>query len=159
MKSQGSLWPAASRRRECQRGPVISTGWARGGCSEGVEEHREIADRLEKLTAYGVKLEVYLSNGNGRFTLSVKGKRVRFVGRLSIPWFLGIVGGRGGAGWRLGATGFHLCRGIAAITCSNASSISLAALRRRGASKVRNSSVLSHRGPFRSNAPPGMSAG
>ena len=69
---------------------------------QGRNERQEIAETLEKLTVQVAKLEVYLSNGNGGFTLSVKGKRVRFAGSLSIPWFLGIIGGSSGAGWGLG---------------------------------------------------------
>ena len=102
MKSQGSLATAASRRRECQRGPVISTGWAGGGCPEGLEEHGKIATRLEKLTAQVAKLEVYRENGNGGLTVSIKGKRIKFAGNLSLPWLIGIMGGSGAVGWGVG---------------------------------------------------------
>ena len=70
---------------------------------QGREEHKDIADTLEKLADQVSKLEVYLANGNGGLTLSVKNKRVKFAGSLSLPWLMGIIGGGSGAGWALGA--------------------------------------------------------
>ena len=69
---------------------------------EGRREHRDIAATLERLTAQVAKLEVYLENGNGGLTFSVKNKRVKFAGSLSLPWVVGILGGGSGAGWGLG---------------------------------------------------------
>ena len=68
---------------------------------QGREEHREIADTLENLTVQVSKLEVYLANGNGGLTLSVRDKRVKFAGSLALPWSLTLAGG-GGVGWLLG---------------------------------------------------------
>ena len=70
---------------------------------QGREEHKDIADTLEKLTAQVSKLEVYLANGNGGLTLSVRDKRVKFAGSLALPLSLTLVGGGGGGvGWLLG---------------------------------------------------------
>ena len=69
---------------------------------QGRQEHKDIADTLKKLTAQVAKLEVYLANGNGGLTLTVRRKRLRFAGSLSLPWLMGILGGGGGAGWGLG---------------------------------------------------------
>ena len=69
---------------------------------QGREEHKDIADTLEKLTAQVAKLEVYLENANGGITVSVRGKRVKFAGSVSLPWLMGILGGSSGAGWNLG---------------------------------------------------------
>ena len=69
---------------------------------QGRQEHKDIAETLEQITAQVAKLEVYLSNGNGGMTVSVKGKRVKFAGSVSLPWLMGILGGGGGAGWGLG---------------------------------------------------------
>ena len=70
---------------------------------QGREEHKAIADTLEKLAAQVSKLEVYLANGNGGMTVSVKNKRLKFAGSLSLPWSLTLVGGGGGGvGWLLG---------------------------------------------------------
>ena len=66
---------------------------------QGREEHQSFAESLEFLTAEVAKLGVYLSSGNGGFTISVKNKRVKFAGSVSFPWLLGIVSGGGGAGW------------------------------------------------------------
>ena len=69
---------------------------------QGREEHREIADTLREITSQVAKLEVYLENGNGGLTFSVKNKRVKFAGSVSLPWLVGILGGGTGAGWGLG---------------------------------------------------------
>lgn len=69
---------------------------------QGREERQEIAETLERLTTQVAKLEVYLENANGGFTVSVKGKRVKFAGSVSLPWLMGILGGGGGASWGLG---------------------------------------------------------
>ena len=52
---------------------------------QGRQEHKDIAETLEQITAQVAKLEVYLSNGNGGMTVSVKGKRVKFAGSVSLP--------------------------------------------------------------------------
>ena len=70
---------------------------------QGREEHKEIADTLEKSTAHVSKLKVYLANGNGGMTVSVKNKRLKFAGPLPLPWSLTLIGGgSGGVGWLLG---------------------------------------------------------
>ena len=69
---------------------------------QGRQEHKDIAETLEQITAQVAKLEVYLSNGNGGLTFSVKNKRVKFAGSVSLPWLFGILGGSGGAGWGIG---------------------------------------------------------
>ena len=69
---------------------------------EGRSEPKDIAETLEQITAQVAKLEVYLSNGNGGMTISVKGKRIKFAGSLSLPWLMGILGGGGGADWGIG---------------------------------------------------------
>ena len=69
---------------------------------EGREEHREIAEALDHLKTRFARMEVYLANGNGGFTLSVKNRRVRFAGSLSLPWLMGIMGGGSGGGWVIG---------------------------------------------------------
>ena len=67
------------------------------------QEHKDIADTLEKLAAQVSKLEVYLANSNGGLTLSVRDKRVKFAGSMALPWSLTLVGGgSGGVGWLLG---------------------------------------------------------
>ena len=70
---------------------------------QGREEHKDIAATLERLGAQVSKLEVYLANGNGGLTLSVRDKRVKFAGSMALPWSLTLVGGgSGGVGWLLG---------------------------------------------------------
>ena len=70
---------------------------------QGREEHQDIARTLEKLTAQVSKLEVYLANGNGGLTLSVRDKRLKFAWSLPLPWSLTLIGGGGsGVGWLLG---------------------------------------------------------
>ena len=70
---------------------------------QGRQEHKDIADTLERLAAQVSKLEVYLANGNGGLTLSVRNKRVKFAGSMALPWSLTLVGGGGGGvGWLLG---------------------------------------------------------
>ena len=69
---------------------------------QGRDERQEIAETLEKLTVQVAKLEVYLENANGGITVSVRGKRVKFAGSVSLPWLMGILGGSSGAGWGLG---------------------------------------------------------
>ena len=67
------------------------------------QEHKDIAATLERLGAQVSKLEVYLANGNGGLTLSVRDKRVKFAGSMALPWSLTLVGGgSGGVGWLLG---------------------------------------------------------
>ena len=69
---------------------------------EGRDEHKDIAETLERLTAQVARLEVYLANGNGGLTVSVRHKRLRFAGSLSLPWLMGLLGGGSGGGWALG---------------------------------------------------------
>ena len=70
---------------------------------QGRQEHQDIAETLNALTAQIAKLEVYLSNGNGGLTFSVKNKRVKFAGSVPLPWSLTLAGGGGsGVGWLLG---------------------------------------------------------
>ena len=69
---------------------------------QGRNEHQDIAEALKEITEQVAKPEVYLANANGGFTISVKGKRVKFAGSLSLPWLMGILGGGGGAGWGIG---------------------------------------------------------
>ena len=69
---------------------------------QGRNEHQDIADSLKEITDQVAKLEVYLANANGGMTISVKGKRVKFAGSVSLPWLMGILGSGGGAGWGIG---------------------------------------------------------
>ena len=69
---------------------------------QGRNERQEIAETLEKLTVQVAKLEVYLENANGGITISVRNKRVKFAGSLSLPWLVGLLGSGSGAGWGLG---------------------------------------------------------
>ena len=69
---------------------------------QGRDERQEIAETLEELTVQVAKLEVYLENANGGITVSVKGKRVKFAGSVSLTWFVGLLDGGSGAGWGLG---------------------------------------------------------
>ena len=72
------------------------------GLRLGREEHQEFAAALDKLALQIAKLEVYLEQKNGGFTVSVKDKHVKFAGSLSLPWLIGLLGGGSGAGWGLG---------------------------------------------------------
>ena len=69
---------------------------------QGREADQRVASTLEALAAQVSKLEVYLSNGNGGFSLTVRHKRVRFAGSISLPWLMGFLGGGSGGGWALG---------------------------------------------------------
>ncbi len=66
------------------------------------EERKEIAETLQKLTVQVAKLEVYLENANGGITVSVRNKRVKFAGFLSLPWLVGILSAASGGSWSLG---------------------------------------------------------
>ena len=68
----------------------------------GREEHRDITDALERLTAKVAQLEVFLANGDGGLTLSIKHRRVKFAGSLSLPWLMGVLGGGSGGSWAIG---------------------------------------------------------
>ena len=72
------------------------------GLRLGREEHQEFAAALEKLALQIAKLEVYLEQKNGGFTVSVKDKHVKFAGSLSLPWLMGIITACGGGGFGLG---------------------------------------------------------
>ena len=68
----------------------------------GRDEHREFADALEQLAEQMAKMNVYLENRNGGFTISVKDKHVKFAGSLSLPWLMGIITACGSGGFGLG---------------------------------------------------------
>ena len=68
----------------------------------GREEHREFAETMDRLALQIAKLEVYLEQKNGGFTVSVKDKHVKFAGSLSLPWLVGIISAFGGGGFGLG---------------------------------------------------------
>ena len=55
------------------------------GLRLGREEHQEFAAALDKLALQIAKLEVYLEQKNGGFTVSVKDKHVKFAGSLIAP--------------------------------------------------------------------------
>ena len=69
---------------------------------QGLDEHEQIGEALTELTKSVARLEVYLANGNGGLTVSVRQKRIRFAGSLSLPWLMGLLGGGSGGGWILG---------------------------------------------------------
>lgn len=69
---------------------------------QGGEVHRIVADSLKALEKQVGELLLYLSS-NGGVTLSVRDKRVKFAGSVSLPWAMALFGSSsGGVGWLLG---------------------------------------------------------
>ena len=68
----------------------------------GREEHQQFADSLDQLAVGMAKMNVYLENRNGGFTISVKDKHIKFAGNLSLPWLMGIITACGGGGFGIG---------------------------------------------------------
>ena len=63
---------------------------------QGRNEHQDIAEALKEITEQVAKPEVYLANANGGFTISVKGKRVKFAGEPQSA----LANGHPGRWWR-----------------------------------------------------------